>query len=141
METKREIQEQLAELMTQGPAATLNILRKVIRMGLDIELMVIAITGTLEPRTAELVMEAIRKEAATGEPLPERREVKRVSPIEQIRRLLLADLPAETTMLLIADVVMPGETAAAIGGSIVDGVWVPETLFTDVEPQAAAVNG
>ena len=138
METKREMQQQLAELMTQGPAATLNILRKVIRMGLDIDLMLIAITGTLEPLAAEMLMEAIRAEAATGEPLPERREVKRVSPIEQIKRLLLADLPPETALLLIADVVMPGETAAAIGGSIVDGMWMPETLFTDVESQAAA---
>jgi len=138
METKREMQQQLVELMTQGPAETLNILRKVIRIGLDIELMIVAFVGTLEPRAAEQMMQAIRAEAATGEPLPERRAVKQVSPIEQIKLLLLADLPPETAMLLIADVVMPRETAAAIGGSIVDGVWVPETLLGDVKPQAAA---
>jgi hypothetical protein len=138
METKREMQQQLVELMTQGPAETLNILRKVIRIGLDIELMIVAIAGTLEPRAAELMMQAIRAEAATGEPLPERPAVKQVSPIEQIKLLLLADLPPETAMLLIADVVMPKETAAAIGGSIVDGVWVPETLLGDVKPQAVA---
>lgn len=136
METRTELQK-LAELMTQGPAETLNTLRKIIRMGLDTQLLLVAIVGTLEPRAAEMLMEAIRAEAATGEPLPERREVKRVSPIEQIKRLLLADLPPETALLLIADVVMPGETAAAIGGSIVDGMWMPETLFTDVESQAA----
>lgn len=137
METKREMQQQLVELVAQGPGETLNTLRKVIRLGLDIELMLVAIVATLEPLAAELMMQAIRAEAATGEPLPQRREVKRVSPVEQIKLLLLADLTPETAMLLIADVVMPSETAAAIGGSIVDGVWVPETLFTDVQAQAA----
>lgn len=136
MEMRTELQK-LAELMTQGPAETLNILRKIIRMGLDVQLLLVAIVGTIEPRAAELLMEAIRAEAATGEPLPERREVKRVSLIEQIKLLLLADLPPETAMLLIADLVMPGETAAAIGGSIVDGFWVPETLIEDVQAQAA----
>lgn len=137
MGTQREAQTKLVELMTQGPAETLNTLRKIIRLGLDTDLMLIAIVGTLEPQAAEMIMQAIRAEAATGEPLPERREVKRVSPIEQIKSLLLADLPPETAMLLIADVVMPGETAAAIGGSIVDGVWVPGTLLDDVQAQAA----
>lgn len=49
METKREMQQQLVELMTQGPAETLNILRKVIRIGLDIELMIVAFVGRLNP--------------------------------------------------------------------------------------------
>ena len=136
METKREMQK-LAELMIQVQDETLNTLRKMIRLGLDVQLLMVAVVGTLEPRAATLLLEAIRAEAATGEPLPEQRKVKRVSPIEQIKRLLLADLPPETAMLLIADVVMPGETAAAIGGSIVNGVWVPETLLTDVQVQAA----
>lgn len=136
METKREMQK-LAEMMIQVQDETLNTLRKMIRLELDVQLLMVAIVGTLEPRAATLLLEAIRAEAATGEPLPERREVKRVSPIEQIKRLLLADLPTETAMLLIADVVMPGETAAAIGGSIVDGVWVPEMLLADVQVQAA----
>ncbi len=137
MEMESETRK-LAELMNEGHVVTLNTLHKIIRMGLDVNLLLLAIVAVLEPRAATLLKEAIQAEAETGEPLPERRAVKRVSPIEHIKRLLLADLPPETAMLLIADVVMPGETAAAIGGSIVDGVWVPGNLLGDVQSQAAA---